>query len=517
MSTRKPRAAAAKTVKYIDDSDDEEAFESLLKRKEERAERKKTRTPRIPDDDEEEEEEEKKASPSSSASSSATKNVLEKVRSERIDENVPNQGHKAESAVAAANGAATPDVIATKKKDGNKKNDMNSKSESVSESESESESDSVAFTASSCDSDDDDDDDDDESDSSEEEEAPKKKNKTLPKTIVKKPSPSTRSPAAPVKPAIAKRSSAKVSPMTSPKGKPLATSSSSSSSSSSSHVSTALSAAATTENLVDITKGPPVNTENGAAKLIKEYMKLQNRPYSAIQIFDNLHKRIQKSAVEKVLMKLSKEEDKTTSHPVLCEKEYGKAKIYYYNQAQLPSLTASDMSDLVSEVTALNGKLKSLEAQSFEAKTKVEKLMNEPTDDELDGALKELQTVLETKKRKADAISGPDAKPIDPQSRQKGNYYHYHYLYHHHHHHHHYHYHHHHHHHYHYQYHYQYHYHYRFYYHYLYHHHHHHHHHCHRYYYHCYYYNNLQPLKNLIFTENIGKNEEKRLWISLIY
>ena len=34
----------------------------------------------------------------------------------------------------------------------------------------------------------------------------------------------------------------------------------------------------------DITKGPKVNTESQAKKLIKMYMRLQNRPYSPIQV-----------------------------------------------------------------------------------------------------------------------------------------------------------------------------------------------------------------------------------------
>ena len=75
----------------------------------------------------------------------------------------------------------------------------------------------------------------------------------------------------------------------------------------------------------DITKGPAVATEASAKKLIQQYMTLQNRPYSAIQVFDNLHGRVPKSTVQKVL-------DSLTSTNVLNIKEYGKAKIYYVDQ-----------------------------------------------------------------------------------------------------------------------------------------------------------------------------------------
>ncbi len=37
--------------------------------------------------------------------------------------------------------------------------------------------------------------------------------------------------------------------------------------------------------------GPPVSSEAAAKKLVLSYMCEQNRPYSAIQVFDNLHQR----------------------------------------------------------------------------------------------------------------------------------------------------------------------------------------------------------------------------------
>ena len=49
---------------------------------------------------------------------------------------------------------------------------------------------------------------------------------------------------------------------------------------------------------VDITHGPPVASESAAKKLIFKYMKQQNRPYSVIQVFENLHQRITKSVVQ---------------------------------------------------------------------------------------------------------------------------------------------------------------------------------------------------------------------------
>lgn len=46
-------------------------------------------------------------------------------------------------------------------------------------------------------------------------------------------------------------------------------------------------------------KGPPVSTPLEARNLIRDYMLQQNRPYSALQIHDNLHQRVAKPQVQR--------------------------------------------------------------------------------------------------------------------------------------------------------------------------------------------------------------------------
>ena len=108
-----------------------------------------------------------------------------------------------------------------------------------------------------------------------------------------------------------------------------ATSSSSSSSSLSSSSSAAAVSSSGGRSIGDITRGPNITTESAAKKLILQYLKLQNRPYSAIQVFDNLHKRIAKPTVERCLTTLSE-----TDGGLRC-KEYGKAKIYFFDQLKM--------------------------------------------------------------------------------------------------------------------------------------------------------------------------------------
>lgn len=129
----------------------------------------------------------------------------------------------------------------------------------------------------------------------------------------------------------------------------------------------------------DITKGPPVTTEIAAKKLILQYFKQQNRPYSALQVHDNLHKRIPKPTVERVLTSLSAE-----GGGLIC-KEYGKAKIYFVDQSTLnSSFTQEDLNDLQEGNDELKKQLEEVKQQEKQVQQELNALTNEPSDEELD-------------------------------------------------------------------------------------------------------------------------------------
>lgn len=131
----------------------------------------------------------------------------------------------------------------------------------------------------------------------------------------------------------------------------------------------------------DISRGPPVTNEAAAKKLIILYLKTQNRPYSALQIHDNLHKRIQKPVIERILTALS--EGDVEDHIIKC-KEYGKAKIYYYNQAMLEAeLEQEGTTNDAGAIEALKEKLAELQSKNRELKATADGLANEPDDETL--------------------------------------------------------------------------------------------------------------------------------------
>ncbi|XP_065644593.1 homologous-pairing protein 2 homolog [Hydra vulgaris] len=122
--------------------------------------------------------------------------------------------------------------------------------------------------------------------------------------------------------------------------------------------------------------------------VILEYLQQQNRPYSAIDVFNNLHKELGKTVVVKTLETLAEEKK-------IIEKTYGKQKIYSpiqnenecHDENQLKSLDIL-IADLQEKVSILQQESKQLEGQlanfknqltTDEAKVKIQYLEKENT------------------------------------------------------------------------------------------------------------------------------------------
>lgn len=138
--------------------------------------------------------------------------------------------------------------------------------------------------------------------------------------------------------------------------------------------------AAGSVGMVDITQGPPVTTDSAAKKVVLQYLKQQNRPYSLLQIFDNLHKRIPKATLERVLGVLS------ASGEGVIGKEYGKAKIFYPDQSLLASdHTAEQLERMAEENDELRVQLSAVSAREREMRAELARLQAEPSDADLPG------------------------------------------------------------------------------------------------------------------------------------
>ncbi|SBT71971.1 Tat binding protein 1(TBP-1)-interacting protein, putative [Plasmodium malariae] len=83
--------------------------------------------------------------------------------------------------------------------------------------------------------------------------------------------------------------------------------------------------------------------ESEAKEKIFKYMKQTNRPYSVVNVYDNLHGSISKNSVQKLMDELSVE------NKLQC-KEYGKAKVYLINQKEFKSLNMEEINKLKKDI-----------------------------------------------------------------------------------------------------------------------------------------------------------------------
>lgn len=88
-----------------------------------------------------------------------------------------------------------------------------------------------------------------------------------------------------------------------------------------------------------------------AFKAVLDYLNKQNRPYSAIDICNNLHKEHGKTAIVKACEGLAAKGD-------IKEKVYGKQKVYLADQSQFPEVDDSEIKSMDGKITELTEKLK---------------------------------------------------------------------------------------------------------------------------------------------------------------
>ncbi|RYG68739.1 hypothetical protein EON64_04490 [archaeon] len=228
-------------------------------------------------------------------------------------------------------------------------------------------------------------------------EPPKKKGKSDPKSTPSKKSPAKKEPS---KKSTATKPAAAKSPGTN--AKPAATKSSAVASSSTGGAAKASSLGAASSvassalgGTVDITQGGAVTTDAAAKKLLLQYMTQQNRPYSALQVFDNLHRRIPKATLERVLGVLCGPGEG------LVAKEYGKTKIYYVDQTTLTSdFSAEQLQDLMDENDELKRSAEALGARDKELRGDLQRLQAEPEDSQLDTLLADEQARVVSKQER---------------------------------------------------------------------------------------------------------------------
>ena len=117
---------------------------------------------------------------------------------------------------------------------------------------------------------------------------------------------------------------------------------------------------------------------------VYDYMKSQNRPYSLVNIFDNLHGAIKKSLLGKIL-------DALVEDGSLIMKEYN-SKIYLFNQDKLETkVTDADIDKIQKEIDEQREEHKKLKDEISSKTNELKILTLTLTDEDLKNKIKELK------------------------------------------------------------------------------------------------------------------------------
>jgi len=127
-----------------------------------------------------------------------------------------------------------------------------------------------------------------------------------------------------------------------------------------------------------------MSVKRDAEKTIQEYLEKQNRPYSAGDIFNNLHKEFGKTAVVKALENLALQKK-------IIEKIYGKQKVYAPTQDRFGDIKPEELKSLDAKCVDLQGELKKLQSEIKQQENEISIFAKQMTTEELAESVENLE------------------------------------------------------------------------------------------------------------------------------
>lgn len=120
--------------------------------------------------------------------------------------------------------------------------------------------------------------------------------------------------------------------------------------------------------------------------VVFEFLLHQNRPYSLVNIYDNLRGAIKKPLLQKNL-------DKLVEKQKVLVKEYGKVKIFLINQKLIPEVNEIELEELDTQISELNNELESGKNEVKELQNRMKELKNTLSIEEVERQLDENRKV----------------------------------------------------------------------------------------------------------------------------
>ncbi|CAG8655881.1 12557_t:CDS:2 [Cetraspora pellucida] len=120
-----------------------------------------------------------------------------------------------------------------------------------------------------------------------------------------------------------------------------------------------------------------------AEQKVLDYLRKQNRPYSATDISNNLHGAVTKTIVQKVLTSLVDKEE------VVC-KTYGKQSVYVVSQDQFESPSPDELNNMDAEIEDLKKEVNDYKERNKQLQSVLSGLTNSLTNEQVEERLKTL-------------------------------------------------------------------------------------------------------------------------------
>ncbi|OBZ91481.1 Homologous-pairing protein 2 [Choanephora cucurbitarum] len=145
--------------------------------------------------------------------------------------------------------------------------------------------------------------------------------------------------------------------------------------------------------------------------IVLEYLTKANRPYSATDVFNNLHAKYTKSTIVKILDKLIDDE-------LVFSKTYGKTIIYSIKQNEEESPSEKDMEKMEKSINELNQELEVLLEENKKLEQTMTQLTAKPTTTEAQQLVEKAKLKNEEMRKKLnDLKSGTVLIPSEKRKR----------------------------------------------------------------------------------------------------
>ncbi|XP_005531531.1 PREDICTED: homologous-pairing protein 2 homolog [Pseudopodoces humilis] len=162
-----------------------------------------------------------------------------------------------------------------------------------------------------------------------------------------------------------------------------------------------------------MSKGREAAAGGGAAAVLLRYLREQNRPYSAQDAFGNLQREhgLGKAAVVKALEQLAQQGR-------VREKAYGKQKIYFADQEQLPAASDAELRGLDGEIAARSAQLQALQQSCRHMEAELKDLNSSMTTPEIAREIEALRKDCASCTEKLERIKSA-TNHVTPEEKEK--------------------------------------------------------------------------------------------------